>query len=141
MQKLQQARDNLLAAGLGIKAKELLSFAEKGRIVSLHGNAAMNSDFRIEYTGHLIVTDFAGNPQDLLFVVSRWVDENVQNRTEETLQFHVDLISHKSADVSLRLELSDTVSVTKAENGSTLDFQIDADVDTIDMGTFFPGLP
>lgn len=140
MQKLTEARNHLLSSGLGIKAKDLLTFAEKGSVVAYQGTESQNRNFKIEYVAHLIITDYAGDPQSLLFVMTDWINAHIPNRTEEALKFHVDVISTKSADISIQIELSDTVAVNPVEDGTNLDHQPDADVRAIDMGTFYPDL-
>ena len=45
MRRLQSARDALLASPLGIKAKNLLTFAEKGSVAAHRGGR--NGNFRI----------------------------------------------------------------------------------------------
>lgn len=140
MKKLTDARDCLLQSGLGIKAKDLLTFAEKGTVTAYQGTDSQNRNFRIEYVAHLIVTDYAGEPQKLLFVMTEWVDANIPDRNEEALKFHVDIISTKAADVSIQIKLSDTVTVEPVDGGTQLDHQPDADVRDIDMGAFFPDL-
>ena len=69
-----------------------------------------------------------------------WVDANIPDRNEEALKFHVDVINTKAADISIQIQLSDTVTVEPVDGGTELDHQTDADVRSIDMGTFFPGL-
>ncbi|MBL4839922.1 MAG: phage tail protein [Thalassospira sp.] len=140
MQKLTDARNHLLASGLDIKARDLLTFAEKGSIVAYQGTDSQNRNFKIQYVAHLIITDYAGDPQNLLFVMTDWIDANVPDRNEEALKFHVDVISTKSADVSIQIELSDTITVEPVDGGTNLDHQPDADVRAIDMGNFYPDL-
>jgi hypothetical protein len=140
MKKLTDARNFLLKSGLGIKAKELLTFAEKGTVRCLQGNSATNANFQINYVAHLILTDFAGNPEDLLFLMTKWVDDNCPDRDQDALEFHVDIINTKAADVSIKVNLSETTVVVSEDNGTRLDYQRDADVRDIDMGTYFPGL-
>ncbi|RCK36144.1 hypothetical protein TH9_05740 [Thalassospira xiamenensis] len=140
MKKLTDARKFILASGLGVKAKDLLTFAEKGTVVSYPGDDHHNQNFQINYIAHLILTDFAGEPQDLLFIMTRWVTENCPDHTSETLQFHVDIISTKAADVSIKIELRETVAVEPVEGGTNLAHQPDADMRDIDMSTIFPGL-
>ena len=139
MRKLQSARDALLAAPLGIKAKNLLTFAEKGSVVSSRGGR--NGNFRITYTANLIVTDYAGEPQDLLFVLLTWLQAECPNAKEDAIAFHVDIIDHRKADVSLAVELSDLIQVRADETGHWLEAQSDADALAIDMQALYPDLP
>ncbi len=140
MKKLTDARNHLLQSGLGIKAKDLLTFAEKGTVTSYQGSDHQNRNFKIEYVAHLILTDYAGEPQTLLFIMTNWVDANIPDRNEEALKFHVDVINTKTADISIQIQLSDTITVEPVDGGTKLDHQPDADVRDIGMGAFFPGL-
>lgn len=117
MRKLQSARDALLASGLGVTADELLTFAEKGAVTNLCGPPDRNGDFSITYHAHLIVTDFAGDVAALLFVVSQWLKREQPNAADDALKFHVDILDHKAADISLLMELTETVTVTSLPEG------------------------
>lgn len=139
MKKLTDARNHLLGSGLNIKAKDLLTFAEKGTVTSYQGTDNQNRNFKIEYVAHLILTDYAGEPQTLLFLMSEWIDANVPDRTEEALKFHVDVTNHKAADVSIQIQLSETVVVNAVDGGTQLDHQSDADYRDIDISQLFPG--
>ncbi len=135
MRKLQSARDALLASPLGIKAKNLLTFAEKGSVVSPRGDR--NGNFLVSYTGNLIVTDYTGEPQDLLFVLLAWLQDECPNAKEDAIAFHVDIIDHKKADVSLAVDLSDLIRVRSDETGHWLEPQPDADALRVDMRTLY----
>ena len=139
MKKLQSARDALLNSPLGIKAKDLLTFAEKGTVVSHRGER--NQNFAVTYTAHLIVTDFAGEPQDLLFILVRWLHADNPSAQPDAIKFHVDVIDHKKSDVSLAVELSEVIGVAEVEGGLSLDAQPDADALAIGMDTLFPDMP
>ena len=139
MKKLQSARDALLNSPLRIKAKDLLTFAEKGTVVSHRGDR--NRNFVVSYTAHLIVTDFTGEPQDLFFVLVDWLHREFPPATPEAIRFHVDVIDHKKADVSLAVDLAEVIGVAEVDGGLSVDAQADADALAFDMGTFFPDLP
>lgn len=139
MKKLQAARDYLLTSPLGIEGDQLLTFAEEGSVTRHRGDGPPS--FSIAYTAHLIVTDFAGAPADLLFVASEWVALAVPNAPPDALKFVVDILDHRKADVSLKIDLVDVVKATATEAGTALDGQPDADALAFDMATLAPGLP
>lgn len=117
MRKLQSARDALLASGLGITADDLLTFAEKGAITNHCDQPDRNGDFSITYHAHLIVTDFAGDVPALLFVVSEWLKREQPNAADDAIKFHVDILDHKAADISLLMELTEFITVTSLPEG------------------------
>lgn len=163
MQKLSSLRQHLLDAPLGIKPAELLTFAEDGS-VEYHrpltaGELAGNQDpgaaafaaftnpagieagpsFAMSYAAHIIVTDFSGPPVALLWFVVKWIDQNLPGaKPSEAFRFHVDVIDHRKADVSIRLELREPVKVEIGEDGVQLDPQADADARGYTTGTVSP---
>jgi len=139
MKKLASARAALLEAPLGIKPDKLLTFAEKGAVKSWRG--AGNRAFLMTYTAHLIVTDYPGAPQDLFFVALDWLERECTDAAEDAIQFHVDIIDHKKADVSLAIEITETVAATEDEEGLRLSPIADPDALGIGMGDIFPSLP
>ncbi|MBF0375765.1 MAG: phage tail protein [Alphaproteobacteria bacterium] len=140
MLKLRSARDHLLSSPLGLKAEKLLTFAERGQVTAHRGDRGQA--FEITYTAHLIVTDYTGAPEDLLFVALQWLQAHCPGAEADAIKFHVDLISHKSADVSLSLDLTEIIAAHTDEAGATrLAPQADADALAIDMGNLYPDLP
>lgn len=139
MKKLAAARAAILAAPLEIKAENLLTFAEKGTVQSWRGDR--NLAFRVTYTAHLIVTDYARAPQDLLFVALDWLHRDNPGATEDAVRFHVDIIDHGKADVSLAIDLTEIVATEDTAEGLRLAPTADPDAAGFDMGTLFPTLP
>lgn len=139
MIKLAAARQALLDAPLGIKAAKLLTFAEGGTVRSWRGES--NQSFLLDYTAHFIVTDYAGAPQDLFYVLLQWLHAENPDAPEDAIRFHVDIISAKAADVSLKVELSEVVAATEVTAGLKLTPTPDPDTKALDMGSFAPGLP
>lgn len=120
MRKLQSVRDALLASGLGVTADKLLTFAEKGVVTNHRGGDDRNGDFKIAYDGHLIVTDYAGDVAALLYIVSEWFKCEEPMAPEDTLKFHVDVLDHKTADISLLMPLAETITVATLPEGVRL---------------------
>lgn len=136
MRKLQSARNHLLASPLDIKAEKLLTFAEKGVITSWQGADHQNRDFQVGYTAHLILTDYSGEPLTLFFVMLEWLRRECPAAKPDALRFHVDVIDTKQVDVSLMLELTETVTAAAAPGGTRL--TPDADPSAL-HAALFPG--
>lgn len=120
MKKLASLRAAMLAAPLKINEKELLTFAEKGTVQSWRGDGAdpeANEAFQITYTAHLIVTDYTGAPQDLFFVAARWLHRECTDAAEDAIRFHVDVIDHDKADVSLAIDITEIFATPSAGAG------------------------
>lgn len=127
MKKLRSARDHLLASALKVHADKLLTFAEKGTLTSYRGAAHQNQDFQVSYTAHLILTDFSGEPTDLFFVMLQWLHQHCPGAPADAVRFHVDVIDTKQVDVSLMIDLVETVTVTAATAGTWLEAGPDPD--------------
>lgn len=138
MKKLQSARDHLLTSALRIKADKLMTFAEKGTVTSYARADHQNRDFQVAYTAHLIVTDYSGEPLDLFFVMVEWLHRACPGAAPDALKFHVDIVDTKQADVSLMIELTETVTATAAPTGIWL--MPDIDPNSI-AAALFPGQP
>ena len=139
MQKLVHIRDYLLRSSLNIKPDKLLIFAEKGRVASWRGPMERNADMRVSYTGHVIVTDFSGAPQDLLYLMTVWVEDNCPGyNQQEAVTFHVDIIDHKKADISLAIELSEDIAATTTAQGTQLTPRPDPNVSALTFAKLYP---
>lgn len=131
MKKLAAARAALLAAPLGLRAEDLLTFAEKGKVEAWRGDR--NRAFQMTYTAHLVATGFAGAPQDLLFFATEWFIAANPGAPEDAIRFHIDVIDAKSADVSLMIEFTETVAPEEVPEGLRLALPPDPDAQAIDM--------
>ncbi len=139
MKKLASARAAFLASPLKIRADHLLTFAEKGTLKSWRGEG--NAAFMETYTAHFIVTDYTGAPQDLFFVALDWLHRECPDAPEDAVRFHIDIIDHKKADVSLAIEVTEIVAATETPDGLVLTPAADPDERAVDMGTLFRDLP
>ncbi len=139
MRKLDAARAALLSAPLGIRPDQLLTFAQKGQVWSRRG--PRNRNFQVTYEAHLIVTDYTGPPRNLLFVITDWLHQNSPAATDDAVTFHVDILDHGKADVSLRLDLKETIQVDDLPEGLRLSAPPDPDAQAMDMAALFPNMP
>lgn len=132
MRKLLSVRECLLKSGLGIQPDKLLTFAEKGVVTNLRGGADRNGDFEIAYDGHLIFTDYAGDVAALLYVVSEWFKREEPMAPEDALKFHVDVLDHKAADISLLMPMAETITVATLPEGVRLSADTTTTTDSFD---------
>lgn len=139
MRKLAAAREALLGAGLGLKPSNLLTFAEQGSVLSSRG--PRNRHFALSYQAHLIVTDWSGDPRALLWVLLAWLQADNPAAPDDAIAFHVDVIDHQRADISMRVELTETVRVIETDAGIEISHEPDPDAQAIDMGALFPDMP
>ncbi len=126
MKKLEAVREALLKAPLGVGADKLLTFAEKGSVLSRRG--MRNGAFAMSYTAHLIVTDYTGAPEALFFVVLDWLHGAEPGAAEDAIRFHVDVIDHKSVDISLTVDLEEVITPRPEQGGTRLLTVDDPDV-------------
>lgn len=138
MRKLASLRQAFLACPLKIKPEALLTFAEKGTLHSWRGTG--NQAYKIDYTANVIVTGFGGEAQELFFVALDWLHENCPGADEDAMKFHVDIIDHKSADVSIAIDLTEIIAAETQTDGLHITSAADPDADAIDMSAFFPDL-
>lgn len=141
MDKLQSLRDAVINSPLKIKAKNLLTFAEKGTVLALRGEDGANAAFQVRYTAHLIVTDATFAPQDLFFIALLWLHGACPGAAEDAIRFHVDIIDSEKADISLAVDITEIIAAVPEANGTRLVPAADPNVPDIDMANFFPTLP
>jgi hypothetical protein len=120
MRKLRALREYLLEAPLGLSADKLLTFAEAGTVTSHRGHQAQNQNFLVGYTAHIIVTDYTGDEEQLLYLVTSWLHREQPGAKDDALSFHLDVIDHQRVDISLKVTLVETVTVTQDPAGTWL---------------------
>lgn len=141
MKKLHALRTAILAAPLKIPADHVLTFAEKGTVLSRRGEDDANKAFTVSYTAHLIVTDATCAPQDLFFIVADWLHDACPDAPEDAIRFNVDVIDTKKADISLAVDISEIVAAPVSEAGTRVEPTNDPKMADLDMGSFADGLP
>jgi hypothetical protein len=105
--------------------ERLLMFIDEGRLVS---TAAAGLSFEYAYTLHIILTDFAGDPDAIMVPLLAWVAinqvellDNVQMR-ETGITFEADLLDNAKVDLSVRIKLTERV-VVRTKAGGALEMQ------------------
>ncbi|MEJ1436570.1 MAG: phage tail protein [Candidatus Sedimenticola sp. (ex Thyasira tokunagai)] len=117
MNKLTTLRAHLLASPLKLEADKLITFADKGAV---HSRPGENNDFEWRYTAHIIVTDFSQPAERFAFVLVQWINQHEKHRGEKAFGFDADLLDHDATDIAVTLQLTETVKVTEAPEGITL---------------------
>lgn len=116
MNKLQDLRSQLLTfvEGLDKSPESLLTFADKGKIVC----NSITLSFEYQYTANVILTDFAGDTDKVMVIVLAWYQQHQQDKCFPTnIEFEADILNNKTVDLSLKLELTERVVVTKNVQG------------------------
>lgn len=101
----------------------LLVFAEKGKIVSTLGPSL---SFEYRYQAELILTDYNGHADTIMVPLLVWVRLNqpdllMPTDTEQNgIQFEAEILNHDTADISIKLDLSERVVVTVVDGIRTI---------------------
>lgn len=129
MHKLASLREHLIKGPLKIKAAQLDIYATKGGVRSARGEH--NQDFELVYTAHVLLRDYTGDPDALVYLVLGWLDQNQPGHTDQPMQWEADILNHKSADVYLAVPLTETISVNPVEGGIELRHETDPALDPV----------
>ena len=95
-------------------------FVEQGNIVCT-GTRSLSHEYRFTLT--IVVTDYAGPPDALMLPLLAWIrikqPELLANpsRRDNAISFDVELLNHDSADVEIKIPLTERVIVRKAPEG------------------------
>lgn len=118
MNKLQQLRNHLVEQIPHLKQNpdKLLTFIDSGEIHAAHGAVSHSNS----YTANIIVTDWNGSLEDITVPIVGWLQRNETDHDPATprIRYEADVINHDTVDISINVELSDTVSV--AADGVTV---------------------
>lgn len=94
----------------------LLFFIENGKI---NTTTAVSKSFEYSYNLQLILTDFAGSPNDVMLPLLDWLYENQHEllanyeTNKEAIQFDAEILSNSLVDLSISLPLTERVLVTE----------------------------
>lgn len=101
---------------------KLLVFVDEGSTVA-HGTGSLSFEYR--YTLNLILTDMQGSADPIMVALLEWAQVNQpellavnQDRARDGITFEVDQATHDTYDLSIKLPLSESVTVTKGANGA-----------------------
>lgn len=116
MNKLQDLRAQLLnfVDGLHDSPDTLLTFADKGKIVC----NSLTLSFEYQYTANVILTDFSGDSDKVMLVLLAWYQQHQQDKCFPTnFEFEADILANDKVDLSIKLELTERVIVSKNNMG------------------------
>ena len=122
MKKPQLLRDHITRAcpDLATNPEKLTVFIEGGNIVHT-GTPALSFEYR--YTLNVVITDWAGSTDTLVVPVIAWLKRHQPDlfdnpeRRAKGFRFMAEIIDHENVDVSIELDLTETVAV----KGETID--------------------
>jgi hypothetical protein len=130
MIKPASLRTALVAAIPSLEAEpdKLAVFIDQGSIVAT-GTRSLSFEYR--YTAHALVMDFAGDADEVFVALIEWARENqsdlvtIPNEREHGITFEVDILNHATADLSIKLELTESVAVTTGPDGNRVIEHVD----------------
>jgi len=113
MKKLESLRKYLSDSIPELKrdADSLIVFANNGRVVS---TVTESLCFVYYYQGECIITDYNGSSDDIMIALLAWARVNQPEllmQTENGISFEAEILSHDTADISIKLDLSERVLV------------------------------
>ena len=98
----------------------LLVFADEGNVVA---SATASLSFEYRFKLNLIVTDYAGEADAIMVALIAWLKVHQLDlmANEETrkhgIAFEVDFNNHETVDISIKLDLTEHVTVKRGEAG------------------------
>ncbi|KWC22756.1 phage tail protein [Burkholderia ubonensis] len=136
MIKPASLRRALVAAipSLETEPDKLAVFIDEGSIAA---TGTLSLSFEYRYTLHALVMDFAGDSDTVFVALVEWVRANqpdlVTNprEREHGITFEVDVLNNETADLSIKLLLTESVVVSTGPDGKRVithvdDSQVDA---------------
>ena len=122
MKKPQLLRDHITRAcpDLATNPEKMTVFVEGGNIVHT-GTPALSFEYR--YTVNVVITDWADSTDTLVVPVIAWLKRHQPDlfdnpeRRAKGFRFVAEIIDHNTVDVSIELDLTETVAV----KGETVD--------------------
>lgn len=114
MIKPQSLRSALESSVLELKKNpdKLRVFVNKGNTASTSGGSL---SFSYAYTLQLVVIGFSSDPDAIMLPIIAWLRENQPDALDGTgkkFSFEVELINNKEFDISIELELTESVQVS-----------------------------
>lgn len=131
MKKLESLRIHLLSipTELKIEPEDLLVFADNGKIIS--SSDGTNQHYDYEYKANIIITNYSGNFDQLTFWVLSWLKDKQPNHEPDPINFEADIINTDSVDLSITLNLAETIKTEQTEDGLVLHHVDDPDTSPV----------
>lgn len=123
MNKPNSLRDHLLAADttLAQNPERLLVFIDEGNIRS---TAAPGLSFEWLYTLNIIITDYAGHPDNIAIPLLAWLRRNQPDlltnieKGKDAIGFEADILGNDKVDLSITMPLTERVIVKRLPDDS-----------------------
>ncbi len=133
MNKPNSLREHLLTKVAGLKKNpdRLLVFIDAGNV---RCTAAKGLSFEYTYTLQVMLTDYAGHPDNVFIPVLEWLRLNQPDlltnleRGKDAIGFEADILDGGKVDMALTLPLTENVIVKRLDDG-TLDISHPAEPD------------
>lgn len=106
--------------GLETDPDKFLVFVDQGSVAATN---VKSLHFEYRYTLNVILLDFTGDASLVFFTLLTWARANQPSLLENRellaagIQFEVDHVNHDACDVSIKLPLTEQVTVTRQDNG------------------------
>ncbi len=122
MKKPQALREYLLKSLPNLSSDEdrLLIFANQG---TCRSTLSGNFSFEMTYTLDIIITDYAGDVDEVSLVLFTWLAENQSEllanieKGKQAINFEAELIDNKKYDINFQIQLTERVVVKKLADG------------------------
>lgn len=122
MIKPASLRHALAAAILTLKQNpdKLTVFIDQGSIAA---TGTRSSSFEYRYVLNVLLLDYAGDADDIFIALIDWVRQHqvnlVSNDDERTsgITFEIDMLGNATVDVSIKLQLTESIVVSVDESG------------------------
>ncbi|MFY1053569.1 phage tail protein [Ectopseudomonas khazarica] len=123
MNKPNSLRDHLLAADttLAQNPERLLVFIDEGNI---RATAAPGLSFEWLFTLNIIITDYAGHPDNIAIPLLAWLRRNQPDlltnieKGKDAIGFEADILGNDKVDLSITLPLTERVIVKRLPDES-----------------------
>lgn len=112
MKKPDGLRRLLLATALKDQGEKLTTFIDRGGLKCRRGR---NLNFEYRYTLSIFVAGYTGSTNALLVPVLAWIAEQQPDLLEkdQAFTFEAEVLDDNSADVTIDIEISENVAVTR----------------------------
>ena len=110
----------------------LSMFIDKGKVIS---RATGNLAFQYRYTLNIVVTDFPEDPATIYVPLIAWIAVNQPDALlnhdtgNQLIQFEADILNHSTCDLSLKIDLTETVVVTTVDGATSATYTDEPPVD------------
>ncbi|WP_061778824.1 phage tail protein [Sphingomonas sanguinis] len=127
MRKVESLRALLVRAvpSLADDPAKLASFVDRGRVAVRAGNLS----FEYRFTLNLVIEDYAGDQDAVIVPIIAWIADNqpelLQRQDSEPFGFESEWLATDLHDLSITIDLTELVRVTRVAGGVTIEHLAD----------------